>query len=200
MLRRMRRGHGGERHAQGGRAAARRRCRSSSSGPRSSSATRARPTRTSTSCSSSSAGPSSIASACSATRRRRARRAARWTPRCRPKVAAARHRKLMSAQRPISRKKLKRHGRPRDRGPGRGRRASESEFLLEGRWWGQAPEIDGKVYPGQRRSTPGEIRKALVTDAADYDLVADLYDADGNLAEPPPGAPKRRVRLPTVGR
>src|SRR5690606_12551953 len=56
------------------------------------------------------------------------------------KVAAARHRKLMSVQRPISRKKLKAMvGREIEvlvEGP-----SSESEFLLEGRWWGQAPEI-----------------------------------------------------------
>ncbi len=115
------------------------------------------------------------------------------------KVAAARHRKLMSAQRPISRKKLKAMvGREIEvlvEGP-----SSESEYLFEGRWWGQAPEIDGKVILANGEARPGEIRKAWVTAAADYDLVADLYDADGNLAEPPPGAPKRRVRLPTVGR
>lgn len=114
------------------------------------------------------------------------------------KVAAARHRKLMSVQRPISRKKLKAMvGREIEvlvEGP-----SSESEFLLEGRWWGQAPEIDGKVVLANGTAQPGEIRKALVTAAADYDLVADLFDADGTLPEPPPGAPRRRrVSLPTV--
>lgn len=114
------------------------------------------------------------------------------------KTAAARHRKLMSAQRPISRRKLKAMiGQEIEvlvEGP-----SSESEFLLEGRWWGQAPEIDGKVILANGTAQPGEIRKALVTAAADYDLVADLFDADGTLPEPPPGAPRRRrVRLPTV--
>jgi ribosomal protein S12 methylthiotransferase len=113
------------------------------------------------------------------------------------KVAAARHRKLMAAQRPISRRKLKAMvGQEVEvlvEGP-----SSESEFLLEGRWWGQAPEIDGKVVLANGTARPGEIRKALITAAADYDLVADLYEADGTLPEPPPGAPRRRVRLPTV--
>jgi ribosomal protein S12 methylthiotransferase len=113
------------------------------------------------------------------------------------KVAAARHRKLMAAQRPISRRKLEAMvGREVEvlvEGP-----SAESEYLLEGRWWGQAPEIDGKVVLANGTARPGELRKALVTAAADYDLVADLYEADGTLPEPPPGAPRRRVRLPTV--
>ncbi len=113
------------------------------------------------------------------------------------KVAAARHRKLMAAQRPISRRKLKAMiGREVEvlvEGP-----SSESEYLLEGRWWGQAPEIDGNVILANGTARPGELRKAIVTAAADYDLVADLADADGSFAEPPPGAPRRRVRLATV--
>lgn len=113
------------------------------------------------------------------------------------KTAAARHRKLMAAQRPISRRKLKAMiGREVEvliEGP-----STESEFLLEGRWWGQAPEIDGKVVLANGTARPGELRKALVTAAADYDLVADLADADGTLPEPPPGTPRRRVRLATI--
>jgi ribosomal protein S12 methylthiotransferase len=113
------------------------------------------------------------------------------------KVAAARHRKLMAAQRPISRRKLEAMvGQEVEvliEGP-----SAESEYLLDGRWWGQAPEIDGKIVLANGTARPGELRKALVTAAADYDLVADLYEPDGTLPEPPPGAPRRRVRLPTM--
>jgi ribosomal protein S12 methylthiotransferase len=120
------------------------------------------------------------------------------------KVAAARHRKLMTLQRGISKKKLKRMiGREIEvlvEGV-----SDESELLLEGRHRGQAPEIDGKVHLANGTAPIGTITKALVTHAADYDLVADLFDADGTLPEPPPGARPRAsarrapVRLPTVG-
>ena len=116
------------------------------------------------------------------------------------KTAAARHRKLMTAQRPISTAKAKAMvGREIEvlvEGV-----SDESELLLEGRWWGQAPEIDGKVYLANGTARTGELRKALVTKSAAYDLVADLFDADGTLPEAPPGAdprPKRRVRLPVA--
>lgn len=112
------------------------------------------------------------------------------------RIAAQRFRKLMSVQRPISRRKMKAMiGREIEvlvEGA-----SEESELLLEGRYWGQAPEIDGKVVLANGTARPGEIRRAIVTDAADYDLVADLFDSDGTIAEPPPGA-KRRRRLPTV--
>jgi ribosomal protein S12 methylthiotransferase len=116
------------------------------------------------------------------------------------KVAAARHRKLMAAQRPISAAKAKAMvGREIEvlvEGV-----SDESELLLEGRWWGQAPEIDGKVYLANGTARTGELRKALVTKSAAYDLVADLFDEDGTLPDAPPGAdprPKRRVRLPVA--
>ena len=78
--------------------------------------------------------------------------------------------------------------------------SDEHEFLLEGRWWGQAPEVDGKIYLANGDAAPGEIRKALVTAAADYDLVADLLTPDGEWLAPP-GAKKprkRKVQLRTV--
>ena len=116
-----------------------------------------------------------------------------------PKTARARHRKLMALQRPISRRALRRRvGEELDvlvDGP-----SDEHELLLEGRWWGQAPEVDGKVYLANGTARPGELRRALVTDAADYDLVADLFAPDGSH-DAPPGAriPRARpVRLPTV--
>ncbi|HKO93591.1 MAG TPA: 30S ribosomal protein S12 methylthiotransferase RimO [Polyangiaceae bacterium] len=114
------------------------------------------------------------------------------------KVINARHRKLMQLQRPISRRKM------------RGLVGSElevlvegvsdeSEFLLEGRHAGQAPDIDGKVYLANGEAQPGEIRRARITDAADYDLVADLLPRDGDVLERPPGARAvKKLRLRTV--
>lgn len=62
--------------------------------------------------------------------------------------------------------------------------SDESEFLLDGRWWGQAPEVDGKVVLANGTARPGELRRAIVTQAADYDLVADLLAPDGTRDVP----------------
>lgn len=109
------------------------------------------------------------------------------------KTIAARHRKLMQIQRPISRRKLRQLvGRQLEvlvEGV-----SDESEFLLEGRHAGQAPDIDGKIYLANGEAKAGELRRALVTDAADYDLVADLLPREGGEAERPPGAKKRRLK------
>ena len=60
-------------------------------------------------------------------------------------VAEARHQALMDLQRPISRERLDlRVGTELDvlvEGV-----SDESDLLLQGRWWGQAPEVDGSVY------------------------------------------------------
>jgi ribosomal protein S12 methylthiotransferase len=50
----------------------------------------------------------------------------------------------------------------------------ESDLLLEGRWYGQAPEIDGTVILTDGTARAGELVRAVVTDASDYDLVASL--------------------------
>ena len=52
--------------------------------------------------------------------------------------------------------------------------SDESEFLLAGPPRGQAPEIDGVVLLTNGTAQPGELRRARVTKAADYDLVAEL--------------------------
>jgi ribosomal protein S12 methylthiotransferase len=111
------------------------------------------------------------------------------------KIISARHRKLMQIQRPISRKKMRAMVGQTIEVLVEGV-SDESEFLLEGRHRGQAPDIDGKVYLANGEAKPGEIRKALVTDAADYDLVADLLPRDGSALDRPPGA--KRVRLKTL--
>jgi ribosomal protein S12 methylthiotransferase len=112
------------------------------------------------------------------------------------KTIAARHRKLMQLQRPISKKKLRSLIGQQLEVLVEGV-SDESEFLLEGRHRGQAPDIDGKVYLANGEAEPGELRRALVTDAADYDLVADLLPRDGGTADRPPGA--KKLRLKTLG-
>jgi ribosomal protein S12 methylthiotransferase len=52
--------------------------------------------------------------------------------------------------------------------------SDESEYLLQGRWWGQAPEIDGSVYLSDGAAKAGELVRARVTHTADYDLAATL--------------------------
>jgi ribosomal protein S12 methylthiotransferase len=52
--------------------------------------------------------------------------------------------------------------------------SDESELLLQGRWYGQAPEIDGSVYLADGSAQPGDLVRARVTDGSDYDLAASL--------------------------
>lgn len=94
------------------------------------------------------------------------------------KTAAARHRKLMALQRKIARAANRALvGRDLDvlvEGT-----SEESDYLLQGRHAGQAPEIDGMVYLancGEVPPAPGSIVRATVTQAADFDLVATLEE------------------------
>ncbi|HUJ26299.1 MAG TPA: 30S ribosomal protein S12 methylthiotransferase RimO [Myxococcales bacterium] len=52
--------------------------------------------------------------------------------------------------------------------------SGETELLLEGRWMGQAPEIDGKVYINRGQARAGEIVKVEIEQAGDYDLVGGI--------------------------
>ena len=114
-------------------------------------------------------------------------------------VAEARRAELMSLQRPISRERLElRVGTELDvlvEGV-----SDESDLLLQGRWWGQAPEVDGSVYLANGTARAGEIRRVLVTDAADYDLMADFVDGpDGRDAPPDAKDPRpAKVKLRTL--
>jgi len=117
-----------------------------------------------------------------------------------PRVANGRHRKLMALQRSISRRKLRERIGSTLEVLVEGE-SDESEYLLEGRHAGQAPEVDGKVLLANGTARPGEIRKAVVTAAADYDLLADLMSENGVLDSALDLEPLRRrraVRLPTV--
>ena len=48
---------------------------------------------------------------------------------------------------------------------------SEAEQMWEGRYEGQAPEIDGVVYIQGERLTPGTFVQVEVTEATEYDLI-----------------------------
>lgn len=111
-------------------------------------------------------------------------------------VVEERYHRLMDAQRSISRAAMRARLGQKLEVLVEGQ-SDESEFLLEGRYWGQAPDIDGKVYLASGTAQPGELRQATVTHAADYDLVADLHDEAGR---PPPRIPgtARTRRLPVV--
>jgi ribosomal protein S12 methylthiotransferase len=52
--------------------------------------------------------------------------------------------------------------------------SQESDLLLEGRWYGQAPGIDGVTYLADGQVPAGSLVRARVTQASDYDLAASL--------------------------
>ncbi len=55
--------------------------------------------------------------------------------------------------------------------------SDESEYLMQGRWYGQAPEIDGSVYLSNCEAQIGDLVQATVTDGSDYDLAAEVIAA-----------------------
>jgi ribosomal protein S12 methylthiotransferase len=93
------------------------------------------------------------------------------------RVKAARQKKLLGIQRKISKAHQKAMvGRTIDvlvEGV-----SAETELLLEGRWQGQAPEIDGKVYINRGEAGPGQIVQVEIEQAGDYDLVGGIQGAD----------------------
>ena len=54
--------------------------------------------------------------------------------------------------------------------------SADSELVMQGRWYGQAPEIDGCVYLGACRA--GDMVRARVSEATDYDLAAEIIDRE----------------------
>jgi ribosomal protein S12 methylthiotransferase len=105
-----------------------------------------------------------------------------------------RRKDLMRVQRQISKRKMKALlGSTLEvlvEGP-----SQESEFLLEGRHQGQAPEIDGQVYLALGEGKPprqGDLVRARVTGFADYDLAATIEDVIV------PTRVKRIARLPVL--
>ena len=64
--------------------------------------------------------------------------------------------------------------------------SEEHEYLVVGRLWCQAPEIDGMTYLSSTRPlSSGEIVRVRITDAHDYDLVGEVLDD----SDPTPAAP-----------
>jgi ribosomal protein S12 methylthiotransferase len=59
--------------------------------------------------------------------------------------------------------------------------SDESELLLDGRHEGQAPGIDGKVILTDGTARPGQVVRAIVTQAGPHELVASM-DADAAAA------------------
>ena len=106
------------------------------------------------------------------------------------RVKAQRQKKLLGIQRKISREHQQRLvGRTLDVLVEGG--SEETDLLLEGRWMGQAPEIDGKVYVNRGQGRPGEIVPVEIEQAGDYDLVGGIAGAEG---------PPRPVTAPKAAR
>jgi ribosomal protein S12 methylthiotransferase len=90
-----------------------------------------------------------------------------------PAVAEERQQKLMEIQRQISRARHEAMVGKEIEVLVEGE-SQESEYLLEGRWYGQAPGIDGVTYLADGRVPAGSLVRARVTQASDYDLAASL--------------------------
>src|SRR3989440_12186227 len=57
--------------------------------------------------------------------------------------------------------------------------SAETDLLLEGRWMGQAPEIDGKVYVNRGQASAGEIVRVEIEQAGDHDPVGGIAGPEG---------------------
>ncbi len=52
--------------------------------------------------------------------------------------------------------------------------SEETDLLLQGRFWGQAPDIDGVVLINDGEAKVGEMVKVHITDSLEYDLVGEI--------------------------
>ena len=52
--------------------------------------------------------------------------------------------------------------------------SEETDLLLQGRFWGQAPEIDGVVLINDGEAQVGDMVKVHVTDSMEYDLIGEI--------------------------
>jgi ribosomal protein S12 methylthiotransferase len=105
------------------------------------------------------------------------------------RTAAARHRKLMTLQRGISQERNQALVGQTLEVIVEGQ-SDEHEYVVMGRHKGQAPEIDGQVYLSEGEAFPGELRKVHIVQASDYDLVGELLDEPALVAARP-AAPRK---------
>lgn len=61
--------------------------------------------------------------------------------------------------------------------------SDETDLLLQGRTWDQAPEVDGALYITAGIATAGEIHAARITDARGHDLFGELIEESEGTAQ-----------------
>lgn len=111
-------------------------------------------------------------------------------------VKRARHDKLMRRQRKIHEARMQELvGTVHEaivEGP-----SEDHDWVMVGRLWSQAPEIDGLTYLSSTRELQrGEVVHVLVTEARDYDVVGEVLERDDpRIASSAPFA-KRRAAAP----
>jgi ribosomal protein S12 methylthiotransferase len=110
-----------------------------------------------------------------------------------PLVAANRHRRLMAMQRKIAREKNRALVGKELEVLVEGA-SEEHDLVMKGRHAGQAPEIDGQVYLSGDEARAGEVRRVVVSQASDYDLVGELVRDECAASRV-----KRRVSLKVLG-
>lgn len=107
------------------------------------------------------------------------------------RTANSRYRKLMELQRQIAHKKNQEHVGKTFEVIVEGV-SDEHEYVTMGRHKGQAPEIDGQVYLSEGEARTGELRRVQIVDASDYDLVGELLDEPPLVAARAPHPVKNR--------
>lgn len=55
--------------------------------------------------------------------------------------------------------------------------SEETDLLLQGRFWGQAPDIDGVVLINDGQAEVGDMVKVHITDSLEYDLLGEIVSA-----------------------
>ncbi|KYG66643.1 ribosomal protein S12 methylthiotransferase RimO [Bdellovibrio bacteriovorus] len=56
--------------------------------------------------------------------------------------------------------------------------SEETDLLLQGRFWGQAPDIDGVVLINDGTAEVGDMVKVHVTDSMEYDLIGEIVEVN----------------------